>query len=119
VSDLIRPKVVVLFKVYCWLCAAFSIAAIIFFFWNFFDIEDHEVYATENRMLIMLFAVLCLFPLTASLMGIILKPQPWVWIYNLILICLGMTTGWLVPFCIPLLLFWAKQETKAYYNRTD
>ena len=44
--------------------------------------------------------------LVVSLLGIFLKPRPWVWIYSLVLICLGMTSPCFLPICIPLLLFW-------------
>ena len=35
-----------------------------------------------------------------------LPQKPWVWIYDLVLICLGMTSCCFLPICIPLLIFW-------------
>ena len=59
------------------------------------------------------------FPLLAVYgASIFLPPRPWVWIYDIVLICLGFTSCLTLPFCIPLLIFWLKPETKAYFGRT-
>ncbi len=50
-------------------------------------------------------------------MGAILKPRPWVWIFDLVLICIGMTSPCCMPASIPLLIFWIKPETRAYFGR--
>jgi len=57
--------------------------------------------------------------LIASLIGVLLKPKSWAWVYGIVMICLGMTNACFLPICIPLLLFWIKPESKAYYNSTD
>ena len=44
------------------------------------------------------------------------KPKPWTWVYNLVVICLGLTSCSMI-FCIPLLIFWLKPECKNYYGR--
>lgn len=46
-----------------------------------------------------------------------LKPSPGVWVYDLVLICLGMTSCCCLPITIPLLIFWIKPETKTYFGR--
>lgn len=46
-----------------------------------------------------------------------LKPGPGVWIYDLVLICLGMTSCCCLPITIPLLIFWIKPEVKNYFGR--
>jgi hypothetical protein len=45
-----------------------------------------------------------------------LPRRPWVWIYDLVLICLGMTSCLCLPICIPLLIFWIKAETRRYFG---
>ena len=44
---------------------------------------------------------------------IFLPRKPWVWIYSLIIIGLGMT-GCCLPACIPILIFWIKPEVQIY-----
>ena len=41
----------------------------------------------------------------------------WLWIYDLIIICLGMTSACFWPAVIPLLIFWLKPETKRHFGR--
>lgn len=53
----------------------------------------------------------CLLPL-------ILQPRPWLWTYNLVIICLGMTSAFFLPAAIPLLIAWMKPETKSLFGKT-
>jgi hypothetical protein len=46
-----------------------------------------------------------------------LPRRPWVWIYDLVLIALGLTSACLWPMTIPLLIFWIKPETKRWFGR--
>ncbi len=39
------------------------------------------------------------------------------WTYHLVLICLGLTSACCIPICLPLLIFWLKPETKAFFGR--
>jgi drug/metabolite transporter (DMT)-like permease len=41
----------------------------------------------------------------------------WNWIVGIIMIALGLTSCCFAPFLIPLLIFWLKPETKAYFGR--
>lgn len=40
----------------------------------------------------------------------------WAWIYNLVLICLGLTSCCFWPITIPLLIFWLKAEVRNWYR---
>lgn len=42
--------------------------------------------------------------------------RPWHWVYGLVLICLSMTSCCCLPAAIPLLVFWIKPETKAWFQ---
>jgi len=55
--------------------------------------------------------------LVASLLPLVLRPRPWLWTYDLVIICLGMTSACFLPACIPLLIFWLKPETKSYFGK--
>ena len=116
-GNLNKPKVVTWFKGYCWLLATCSLTVILLFLWAFIDCsEADEIGVTEGRILASIFIFLGLVMLAISLLGVYLRPRPWVWTYSLVLICLGMTTGWLMPLCIPLIIFWVKKETKTYHQ---
>jgi cyanate permease len=62
--------------------------------------------------IIVAFAMLCIYcPV------LFLPRKPWVWTYNLVVICLGMSNC-CFPVCIPLLIFWIKPEAKQYFERS-
>jgi hypothetical protein len=46
-----------------------------------------------------------------------LPRKPGVWIFDLVLICLGLTSCACLPATIPLLIFWLKPETKRWFGR--
>ena len=52
--------------------------------------------------------------LIPTFLGFFLPRKRWVWVYHLVLICIGMT-GCTVVFSIPLLIFWLKPEVKEWY----
>lgn len=45
-----------------------------------------------------------------------LPKRPWAWYYHLVLIAIGLTSCCFLPFCIALLIFWIKPETKAFFD---
>ena len=47
-----------------------------------------------------------------------LPKKPWVWIYGIVLIGIGMSSCCLLPLAIPLLIYWIKPETKYWYGKT-
>jgi hypothetical protein len=54
-------------------------------------------------------------PLAALyLAGVFLPPRPWVWVFHIVLIGIGMTSCCLLPATIPLLLAWIRPETRAW-----
>lgn len=55
--------------------------------------------------------------LAAFALPFLLRPRPWLWIYGIVLIGIGLTSACTLPACVPLLIFWFKPETKAYFGR--
>lgn len=51
------------------------------------------------------------------LVGVVLPAKPYSWIYGIVLIGLGMTSCVFIPLMIPLLIFWMKPETQAFFER--
>ena len=48
-----------------------------------------------------------------------LPRRRWVWTYNLVMICIGLTSCCCLPVCIPILIFWLKPEVKSYFSDPD
>ena len=50
---------------------------------------------------------------------VVVRPRPWVWTYDLVVICFGFTSACFFPFCIPLLIFWLKPPVKEWFGKKD
>ena len=48
--------------------------------------------------------------------ALVLPRKPWAWIVHIVLICLGLTGCPTLFICIPLLIYWIKPETKAWFG---
>lgn len=48
-----------------------------------------------------------------------LPRTPSTYVFDLVLICLGMTSCCFLPICVPLLIGWIRTETKAYFSYRD
>jgi hypothetical protein len=112
------PKVLTWFKVYSALFAALYLAcaasSLIFFL-----LEPSDLDTTREGAILMglMFLGIGLVLAAAFLLSFFLKPRPWVWIYDLVLICIGLTSPCCMPASIPLLIYWLKPEAKAYFGR--
>lgn len=113
-----QPGVILWFKSYCWvLCFLYLLvsAASLMFFLG--DPEELEMSRSGAIAMGVIFLVMGLGLFVLSALPLVVRPKPWVWTFDLIVICIGMTSACFVPLCIPLLIFWLKPETKAWFAR--
>lgn len=116
-TPLTRPAVIGWYKAYCAvlvLLYLFTAAASLVFFLG--DPEELDMPLAFARGFGVLLLGMSLVLMAVALLPLLLAPRRWLWIYGVVLIGLGMTSACFVPFCIPLLLFWLKPNTKAYYG---
>ena len=64
------------------------------------------VYAVLGGIFFLVFAVALFMP-----------RKSWNWVVGIVMIGLGMTSCCFLPFLIPLLIYWLKPETKAFFGR--
>ena len=83
----------------------------------FIDSQELDMQRGEARIMGAVFVGMGLLFAIPFLAASYLPRKPWVWIFDLVLICLGMTSACCIPACIPLLIHWLKPETKAFFNR--
>ena len=106
------------FIVYCVLMAlgylSLAIAGIVFGFME----PDREMSAEEAKLMGVVFLVLGLVLFVPFALAPFLPRKSWVWVFGLVLICVGLTSTCCLPICIPLLIYWSKPEMKAFYGRT-
>ena len=110
-----QPGVLQWFKVYC-TCMALLYAGIT---WMVVQKLTKELYSRSGPdgaiPFIFAAAFLGVFVLLFAAAWI-LPRERWAWTYSLVLICLGMGGLTLVA-AVPLLIFWIKPETKAWFGR--
>ncbi len=111
------PAVYNWFVVYCVFMAllylGFAAMGIVFMFSE----PDPEMSAAEAKMMGGLFLLLGLVFFVPYAIAPLLPRKSWVWVFGLVLICIGLTSACCLPACIPLLIFWSKPEMKQFYGR--
>jgi hypothetical protein len=61
---------------------------------------------------------ICFPLLCAYAAGPFLPRRPWAWVYGLVLICAGLPCGCWIIASVPLLIYWFKPETQAFFGRS-
>ena len=112
------PRVVFWFKICASAFAAFNLIGAGVSVLGSLGILDQPMNATSNVMRALLL-VLCLPLFIAYVVPFLFRPRPWLWTYDLVLICLSMTGILCLPIGIPLLIHWLKPETRAYFRKRD
>lgn len=114
----VRPPVIVWFKVYCVILSLLYFAcAALGAIWLYVAPEGTKLFSEAMLTGVILTGAGLVF-LAATLPPLFLPPRPWVWVYGLVLICLGLTSPCFIPICVPLLLYWIKPEAKAWFGRS-
>lgn len=80
---------------------------------------DREMSELEASIMGFVFLVFGVAFAVVYAAGPFLPRQSWVWVFGLVLICLGLTSACCLPVCIPLLIHWLKPEMKEFYGRTQ
>lgn len=78
---------------------------------------EQDMSAAEQRVMGIVFIVMGLAFCAPYAIAPFLPQKSWVWVYDLVLICIGLGSLCCLPICIPLLISWMKPEMKAYYGR--
>lgn len=112
------PKVILCFKIYCVvLCLIYLATAAASLFFFLADPRDIEMSRTAARVVGSCFLAMGLVLFGVCLLPLILAPRPWLWTFDFVVICLGMTSACFLPVCVPLLLFWLKPDAKRYFGK--
>jgi MFS family permease len=80
--------------------------------------ETREYRAEEMLIMGIVYAVIGVIFAVVFLVALFLPRKSYNWIVGIVMIALGMTSCCFLPFLIPLLIFWLKPETKAYFGRS-
>lgn len=120
-APMTRPSAVTCFNVYAVLMALlyFGLAALMVVAFllsrNDPDMSNDERF--DMQIVGVVFAVIGV-PLGVVFAAAPFLPRrPWVWVYDLVLIILGLTSCITWPLTIPLLIYWLKAETKWWFGQ--
>jgi hypothetical protein len=113
------PQVVMWFKVYAGLMVLMYLgciiggAAMIYFADELPESERMELYINGGILALVgvPFSIVCALPF-------FFPRKPWVWIYNIVIIAIGLTSCCCIPACVPLLIYWLKPEVKMWFGRS-
>lgn len=113
------PGVVVWYRVYCAFlmivyAALVALGLFIMFFPEFAKTPEEALGAKIGGAIYFIVGIIFFIPF---LLSFFFPNKPWVWIYGLVLICVGFTSCCSIPASIALLIFWIRPETKKYFGR--
>jgi hypothetical protein len=111
------PPVYKWFVVYCVLMALLYLMLAVMGIVYMFIEPDKDMSAEEARLMSAVFLIMGLALFTPYALAPFLPRKSWVWVYGLVLICLGLSSACCLPVCIPLLIYWLKPEMKEFYGR--
>lgn len=80
---------------------------------------DRQMSAAEAKVMGVVFLILGLALCVPYAIAPFLPRKSWVWVFGLVLICIGLTSLCCLPVCIPLLIAWLKPDVKQFYGRTE
>jgi hypothetical protein len=113
-----RPPVLWWQQAYCGAMTLLYVAVVVgvlALFWA--EWADAEMSAAELLVFGGMVLALGLALAGAFAASFFLPRRPWVWVYHLVLIAIGMTSACCLPVTVPLLVFWIRPEVKAYFGR--
>lgn len=64
----------------------------------------------------LIYAVMGLIFSVPFIVSLFVQPRSWVWVFNLVLICLGLLSCACWPFAIPLLVAWFSPNVKQHFR---
>lgn len=120
-TPLAKPQVWTWYTIYCILMALLyllvTIAGALLFLIDPAMLDVPESEAMVFRIQACVFTGLGVPLMILYAAGPFLPQKPWVWIYGIALIGIGMTSVCCLPATIPLLIFWIKPETQQFFGR--
>ena len=112
-----KPPVYKWYVVYCVLMALLYLTVTVMGIVFLFVEPDREMSAEEAKLMGAVFIILGLVFSVPYALAPFLPRKSWVWVFGLVLICIGLTSACCLPVCIPLLIHWLKPEMKQFYGR--
>ena len=111
------PPVYKWFVVYCILMALLYLTTAVMGIVFMFTEPDRDMSAEEAKIMGAVLLIMGLAFFVPYALAPFLPRKSWVWVFGLVLICIGLSSLCCLPACIPLLIHWLKPEMKEFYGR--
>jgi hypothetical protein len=106
------------YRVYCGALAALYVLVAAFGIFLAVAAPQTREYSSQETMIMgYLYAILGAVFFVVFAVALFLPRKPYNWIVGIVMMALGMTSCCFLPFLVPLLIYWVKPETKAYFGR--
>jgi hypothetical protein len=106
------------YRVYCgFLMVMYLLVTFLGVFLAAFSPPTRQYNSEETFIMGIIYAVMGVVFFIIFAVALFLPRKPYNWIVDIIMMALGMTSCCFLPFLIPLLIYWTKPETKAYFGR--
>ena len=81
-------------------------------------LNDLDMSSFEATLTAIVTIVICAPLMVGFGAGLFVPRTKFGWTVGLVLICIGLTSACCMIVCVPLLFYWLKRETKAFFNVT-
>lgn len=107
------------YRVYCgFLAVLYLFLTALGIFLAVYTPTTREYNADETLIMGIIYAIMGGVFFIAFGVALFLPRKPYNWIVGIVMMAIGMTSCCFLPFLIPLLIYWIKPETKAYFGRS-
>jgi hypothetical protein len=114
----IGRKAFLWYRVYCGvLVILYLLVALMGVFLAAFAPPTRQYNSEETFVMGVIYAVLGVVFFLVFTVALFLPRKPYNWVVGIVMMALGMSSCCFLPFLIPLLMYWIKPETKAYFGR--
>ena len=79
--------------------------------------RTREYNSEETFLMGVIYALVGLVFFIVFVVALFLPRKSYNWIVGIVMMAIGMTSCCFLPFLIPLIIYWVKPETKAYFGR--
>ena len=114
-----KPSAFTWYVVFCVLMALLYLSMTVMGILFMFTQPERDMSDAEAKVMGAVFILMGLVFSAPFAIAPFLPRKSWVWVYGLVLICLGLSSVCCLPVCIPLLLAWLKPDMKAFFGRIE
>ena len=106
------------YRIYCGaLAALYALVAVMGLVMTYFKPGESPDAVMESTITGIAYAVIGAIFFAVFVFAVMLPAKPYNWIVGIVMIAIGLTSCCLWPATIPLLIYWIKPETRAFFGR--